>query len=94
MNNKATYKIDLKRYNKSEGRIKSSPLLFENLNTNEISDENEKWFDTDEAANYLRLSPNALRIMVHKAKIRSYKIGRRLRFKKSDLLSTLLPQEF
>ena len=44
-----------------------------------------KWFGTNEAAAYLGLTPNALRIMVHREKIKAYKLGVRLRFKTSDL---------
>ena len=45
----------------------------------------EKWYTTKEAASYLRISPNALRIMVHRGKVRAYKLGTRLRFKINDL---------
>jgi len=44
-----------------------------------------KWFGTNEAAAYLGLTPNALRIMVHRGKIKAYKLGARLRFKIGDL---------
>jgi excisionase family DNA binding protein len=44
-----------------------------------------EWLDTDEAADYLRLSVNALRIRIHRKQIMAYKLGSRLRFKKSDL---------
>jgi len=43
-----------------------------------------EWLSTKEAAHYLRLSENALRIMVCRDQIRSHKIGRRLRFQLSD----------
>jgi len=43
------------------------------------------WLTTKEAANFLRISANALRIAVCRGKVRSYKFGRRLRFKLSDL---------
>ena len=43
------------------------------------------WATTKEASQYLRLSPNALRIMVCRKKIKAYKIGRRLRFSIMDL---------
>ena len=44
-----------------------------------------KWASTKEAALYLRVSPNALRILVHREKVKAYKMGTRLRFKISDL---------
>lgn len=54
----------------------SDPRLFDNL-------ENE-WLSTEEAASYLSISPNALRIMVYRDQIKAYKFGRRLRFKLRD----------
>jgi len=53
---------------------------------NQISCE---WFGTARAAAYLDITPNALRIMVHRGKIRAHKLGRRLRFKLTDLRSAL-----
>ncbi len=46
---------------------------------------NIKWFNTIEAAAYIRISVNNLRIKVCRGQIKSYKLGNRLRFKKSDL---------
>ena len=43
-----------------------------------------EWLSTKEAAHYLRLSENALRIMVCRGQIRFHKFGRRLRFQLSD----------
>lgn len=43
-----------------------------------------EWLSTEEAAYFLSVSPNALRIMVHRDQIRAYKIGRRLRFSLQD----------
>lgn len=43
------------------------------------------WLCTRKAAEYLGISPNALRIKVHRLEVKFFKIGRRLRFKKSDL---------
>ncbi|MCB0379198.1 MAG: helix-turn-helix domain-containing protein, partial [Bdellovibrionales bacterium] len=37
-----------------------------------------------EAASFLSISPNALRIMVYREQIKAYKFGRRLRFKLRD----------
>lgn len=54
----------------------SAPRFFDNL-------ENE-WLSTEEAALYLSISPNALRIMVYRDQIKAYKFGRRLRFKLRD----------
>lgn len=43
------------------------------------------WLNTKEAAEFLRISPNSLRIMVCRGEIPSYRLGKRLRFKKSEL---------
>jgi excisionase family DNA binding protein len=43
-----------------------------------------EWLSTEEAAHFLCLSPNALRIMVHRGQIQVFKIGRRLRFRLKD----------
>ena len=55
-------------------------LIFENRNQSE-------WLSTKEAAHFLSLSENALRIMVHRGQIKVHHIGRRLRFRKSDCLA-------
>ena len=47
----------------------------------------EKWLSCEQAANYLSISPTALRIMVHRDQIKYYKLGRRLRFRLSDCQS-------
>ena len=81
-------------YNKASQRDHiPSGLLFENRNNNKIVDENERWLTTDEAAYYLNISSNALRILVHRARVKAYKLGSRLRFKKSDLFKVLQLKE-
>lgn len=70
--------IDLKlegppRVNKC---ARCSELIFENLT----------WLTSDEAAAYLRLpTVGALRVLVCKRKLPFHKLGRRLRFRKSEL---------
>lgn len=61
-------------------------LLFENRVELE-------WLSTKQAADFLSISANALRIMVCRQQVKSYKLGRRLRFLKSDLLSLLKIKE-
>ena len=61
----------------------SSVLLFDNR----IWDE---WLSTSEAAKFLSTTPNAIRIMVCRGKLNASKLGRRLRFKISDLRNLLL----
>jgi excisionase family DNA binding protein len=55
----------------------ASDLIFENL----------KFLSTKEAAAVLRLSENALRIMVYRGQIQSFKLGSRLRFRENDCLA-------
>lgn len=52
-----------------------SDLLLKNL----------KWLTTEEAANYLRKSANAIRIMVHKKILKARKFRRRLYFRRDEL---------
>jgi len=60
----------------------SGSLFFEN----EIKCE---WLSTKDVARFLSLTENAIRIMVHRGQIRSYKLGRRLRFKREDCQSLI-----
>ncbi|MBT3235085.1 MAG: helix-turn-helix domain-containing protein [Bdellovibrionales bacterium] len=50
----------------------------------------DEWLSTKEAARFLSTTPNAIRIMVCRGKIEAFKLGRRLRFKISDLRDLLL----
>lgn len=47
--------------------------------------ENLVWMTSADAANYLRKSVGALRVMVHRGQLRYRKLGRRLYFKKSEI---------
>ena len=58
--------------------IEDQILFFENRVERE-------WLTTSEAAKFLGISENALRIMVYRGHIQVYKFKRRLRFKFSDL---------
>lgn len=58
-------------------RGKQGKQLFENRIDSE-------WLTTLEAASYLSLSPNALRIRVYRGEIPFYKFGRQLRFRRED----------
>jgi len=49
-----------------------------------------QWLSTVEAASFLRVSENALRIMVHRGHVKAYKFGRRLRFKLADCQALIL----
>lgn len=50
-----------------------------------------EWMTSKEAARYLGISPNALRIWVCRGKVKSYKLGRFLRFHLKDIQSLLQP---
>jgi excisionase family DNA binding protein len=43
-----------------------------------------EWLSTEEAAHFLSVTENALRIMVYRGQIPAYKFGRRLRFRLQD----------
>lgn len=93
MGDKQAYKRGSKAYNESVSEEKSSDPFFDIQIKRQPEDENAKWLDTDEAAKYLSITPNALRILVHRARVVTYKLGRRLRFKKADLNSLLHKKE-
>lgn len=46
-----------------------------------------EWLSSAQAANYLGISENALRIMVCRRQIKFSKLGRRLRFRIQDVLA-------
>lgn len=48
-----------------------------------------EWLSTKEAAHFLSISENALRIMVHRNQVPTYKFGRRLRFRQQDCLALI-----
>lgn len=51
---------------------------------------NEKWLNTFEAAAFLRISPKCLLNFSSNGKVRYYKLGRRNRYRESDLRELLL----
>ena len=53
----------------------------------------EKWLSTEEASRYLSVTQNALRIMVHRKRVKAFKLGRRLRFRLVDLHELLSKRE-
>ena len=52
-----------------------------------------KFLSTKEASGLLGVSPNALRILVCRKKVRAYKLGNRLKFRHSDLADCLQQKE-
>jgi excisionase family DNA binding protein len=74
-------------YKLSSGRLEANQKIdYISNKDNLLFDINSKreWLSTEEAAYFLSVSENALRIMVHRNQVRAYKLGRRLRFKISD----------
>jgi len=86
MRDKDTYKSIQKRYNVRTQREIPSESFFKNQIWKQNEDESNIWFNTDEAALFLR-------ILVHRAKVKYFKLGRRLRFRQCDLLNVLQPME-
>ncbi len=65
-----------------ELKSKSATLFFDNRIAREqiVSSVQQKWLTTEEAAQYLRVSANSIKTMVHRGKVRVHKLGRRNRF--------------
>ena len=59
------------------GLLSNESMIFEKIIECE-------WLSTEQAAKYLAISENALRIMVYRNQIQAFKFGRRLRFRFSD----------
>ena len=56
---------------------KGDSLIFENKIAHQ-------WLSTVEAAEFLSVSENALRIMVYRGQVPAFRFGRRLRFRLAD----------
>lgn len=67
----------------SEVCFNKDNLIFENKIAKE-------WLNTTEAANYLNITENALRILVYKRQVHFFKYRSRLRFRKEDLCCLLV----
>ncbi len=63
---------------KSELEINKSPSLFEITNS---------WLSTNDVAKFLSVSPNAVRIMVCRGILPSFKLNGRLRFRRKDCVA-------
>ncbi len=61
----------------------SDPKFFDNRKNG------NDWLTTEQAANLLSISANALRIMVYRRQIPVYRMRRRLRFKLIDCVSLI-----
>jgi len=92
MKYKTAYKSNITIYNQAQEENSPELIFYNKIQSLAIDEKNDKWFNTKEAAYFLRITPNALRLLVHKAKVKYYKLGYRLRFKYADLLLLLEPQ--
>ena len=72
------------------------------MNSNKMSSKDDllfdkkiavEWLSTEQAAEFLSLSPNALRILVFRGRVKAYKLGHRLRFRLLDLEALLVEKE-
>lgn len=77
--------LKLENLKSSTGKEKTSTTTLENLLFGNLIE--REWLATEDAAHFLSITPNALRIMVHRDQIKAYKFGRRLRFKLEDCRS-------
>lgn len=50
-----------------------------------------EWMNSKDAAQFLGITPNALRVKVCRGEVKSYKLGRFLRFHRRDLQDLLKP---
>lgn len=67
--------VNYKKNQKVSHEMCDSDMLFDNL----------IWLGTKEAASYLRMTANALRIAVCRGQVKAHKWRRKLYFKKRDL---------
>lgn len=69
------------------GSEQANEVRFKKFFENRIERE---WLSTEEAACFLSVSSNAIRIMVYRGQVPAYKFGRRLRFKVKDCRALFL----
>lgn len=69
---------------------KNSSLFQNRIGTADAIDDSGEWLTTDEAAEYLRISPASLRNLSSSGRVPYYKWQRRNRYKKNDLRDLLL----
>lgn len=60
---------------------------------NDTKKEDETMITTEQASRLLAITPNALRIQVHRGHVPALKLGNKLRFRKKDVLSCLIERE-
>lgn len=92
MGDKEAYKSPRKRYNLVVSEVQTPATFFENLEENKTADEN--WLTTKKAAAFLGITPNALRIRVHRGQVVAFNLGRHLRFPLASLKMLLIKKEY
>jgi hypothetical protein len=92
MGDKEAYKTHPSRYNQKAMGEQSSEAFFEILKEKKTADEN--WLTTKKAAAFLGISPNALRIRVHRGQVVASKLGAHLRFSIMSLEILLIRKEY
>ena len=92
MKDKEEYKSSTGRYNLLVSQEQSEGTFFDNLNENKTADEN--WLTTKKAAAFLGITPNALRIRVHRGQVVPHTLGRHLRFTLASLKMLLIKKEY
>ncbi|RYZ77776.1 MAG: DNA-binding protein [Proteobacteria bacterium] len=68
----------------------------QNITVDNLADrslKNEEWMDSQEAANYLRISIGSLRNMTSNGQIPHFKLGRRNRYLRDELRELLLSEQ-
>ena len=93
MSENLAYKKRQIRYSNPSQSI-SSERLFDNQIFGADEDENNSWLTTKKASTYLGISPNALRILVHRGKVEAFKLGAHLRFSHTALQALLIKKEY
>ena len=74
--------------NKKMSKTGTVTEFFENLV------ESDAWLTAFEAAHYLRMSVNALRIATCRGRVPFYKVGRSVRYRKSELHELPQPEPY
>lgn len=92
MGDKEAYKSPMRRYSLPVSGYPTPDTFFDNLNENKTADEN--WLTTKKAAAFLGITPNALRIRVHRGQVVAYTLGRHLRFPLASLKMLLIKKEY
>jgi len=92
MEDKEAYNSPRMRYDLPVSEASASDTFFDNSEENKTADEN--WLTTKKAAAFLGITPNALRIRVHRGQVVAFNLGRHLRFSLASLKVLLIKREY